>query len=501
MLQQDTYNTQRVHRVNVIVTVMVVILMTVQSMVTQGLDHGMKVGIEGSLVIILAVVNLFLPINKYIKGLLFGLIPGIVISVLFCIDNYALNKHYILVTSVAMITLYFKKEIIMVYGILLDIMLVAVFLIKPENLLGPGGGTGEFVSSLVVLNGTVALLFFLSKWGRDLINESYQRELHAKELLEKLKVTLIKVDDSTNVLEEKIESFNTNIDTISEGSRNVTESMQEMAGAIQLEASSAHRINETMEQSLGVVRETQEVSVSISENTRQMSHKVQDGHSKIQHVNTQMNIIENAISTAAVTVSELQSNMEKVNGLLEGITQIADQTNLLALNAAIESARAGEQGKGFAVVADEVRKLAEQSALIVKDITKVTAEISGKSQEAYEKVSQGENATKEGKELVADISVYFGEIREVFENTGIKFELEAQKIISISEKFAEIRQQIENIAAISEENAAATQEVLATVENENNEIMQAGNVVRDIYKLSSDLRELVKDEQSMASDN
>lgn len=497
MLQQDTYNTQRVHKVNVIVTVLVVVLMTVQSMITQGLNHGMKVGIEGSLVIILTIVNFFLPVNKYIKGLLFGLIPGIVISVLFCIDNYALNKHYILVTSVAMITLYFKKEIIMVYGIILDIMLVAVFLIKPENLVGPGGGTGEFVSSLVVLNGTVVLLYFLSKWGRDLINETYQRELQAKELLEKLKATFVKVDDSTNVLEEKIARFNTNIDTISEGSRNITESMQEMAGAIQLEATSAHRINDTMAQSLGVVRETQEVSTSISENTTQMSHKVEDGHSKIEHVNTQMDIIENAIGTAAVTVSELQGNMEKVNGLLEGITQIAEQTNLLALNAAIESARAGEQGKGFAVVADEVRKLAEQSAYIVKDIAKVTSEISGKSQEAYEKVSQGENATKEGKELVADIALYFREIREVFENTGIKFELEVQKIQSISEKFTEVQQQIENIAGISEQNAAATEEVLATVENENSEIIQVSSIVKDIYKLSSDLRELVKNEQSM----
>ncbi len=497
MLQQDTYNTQRVHKVNVIVTVLVVVLMTVQSMITQGLNHGMKVGIEGSLVIILTIVNFFLPVNKYIKGLLFGLIPGIVISVLFCIDNYALNKHYILVTSVAMITLYFKKEIIMVYGIILDIMLVAVFLIKPENLVGPGGGTGEFVSSLVVLNGTVVLLYFLSKWGRDLINETYQRELQAKELLEKLKATFVKVDDSTNVLEEKIARFNTNIDTISEGSRNITESMQEMAGAIQLEATSAHRINDTMAQSLGVVRETQEVSTSISENTTQMSHKVEDGHSKIEHVNTQMDIIENAIGTAAVTVSELQGNMEKVNGLLEGITQIAEQTNLLALNAAIESARAGEQGKGFAVVADEVRKLAEQSAHIVKDIAKVTSEISGKSQEAYEKVSQGENATKEGKELVADIALYFREIREVFENTGIKFELEVQKIQSISEKFTEVQQQIENIAGISEQNAAATEEVLATVENENSEIIQVSSIVKDIYKLSSDLRELVKNEQSM----
>lgn len=495
-MQQDTYNTQRVHKVNVIVTVLVVILMTIQSMITQGFSHGMKVGIEGSFVIILTIVNYFLPINKYVKGLLFGLIPGTVISVLFCIDNYALNKHYILVTSIAMITLYFKKEIILAYGIILDFMLVAVFFINTQNLVGPGGGAGEFISSLVVLNGTVVLLFFLSKWGRDLINETNERAQQAKELLEKLQATFVKIDDGANILEQKIASFNTNIDSISEGSRNITVSMQEMAGAIQLEAESAHSINDTMTLSLGLVRETQEVSAGISEDTRLMSHKVEDGHSKIEYVNTQMNIIENAIGTAAVTVSELQGNMEKVNTLLEGITQIAEQTNLLALNAAIESARAGEQGKGFAVVADEVRKLAEQSSRIVKDIAKVTTEITGKSQEACEKVTQGENATREGKALVAGISEYFSEIRDVFEKTGMKFELEAQKILTVAEKFTEVQQQIESIAGISEQNAAATQEVLATVENENSEIIQVGNTVKDIYNLSTMLRGLLKSEQN-----
>ncbi|MDF2986440.1 MAG: methyl-accepting chemotaxis sensory transducer [Eubacterium sp.] len=496
MLQQDSYNTQRVHRVNVMVTVLVVVLMIVQALITQGSSHGLRVAVEGSFVIVLVFVNYFLPINKYIKGLLFGLLPGLVISALFVLDNYALNKHYILITTVAMITLYFKKEIILAYGIILDIMMVTVFIIKPENLVGQGGGAGAFVSSMIVLNGTVVLLFFLSKWGRDLINETYQRESHAVELLDKLKTTFVKVDDSTNILDENIAMFNNNINTINEGSRSITESMQEMAKAIQQEASSAYKINDTMTDSLEVVQETQAVSSSISENTRQMSQKVEDGCSKLEQVDDQMNIIENAISMAAVTVSDLQSNMGRVNSLLDGITQIAEQTNLLALNAAIESARAGENGKGFAVVADEVRKLAEQSAHIVKDIAKVTTGISEKSREAFEKVNQGENATKEGKELVANISAYFMEIREVFQNTGKDIELGMNKIQSIAEQFVEVQQQIENMASISEQNAAATQEVLATIENENTEIMKISSSVKDINKLSSTLRTLVRSEEA-----
>ncbi|QTG97660.1 methyl-accepting chemotaxis protein, partial [Vibrio furnissii] len=64
--------------------------------------------------------------------------------------------------------------------------------------------------------------------------------------------------------------------------------------------------------------------------------------------------IKTIVQSSAQTVNEVNSEMQKIGGIVALITEITAQTNLLALNAAIEAARAGEHGRGFSVVADEV---------------------------------------------------------------------------------------------------------------------------------------------------
>lgn len=66
------------------------------------------------------------------------------------------------------------------------------------------------------------------------------------------------------------------------------------------------------------------------------------------------------VRQSAGSVQSLAENSHEIGQTITEIKGIAEQTNLLALNAAIEAARAGEQGRGFAVVAEEVRNLARR---------------------------------------------------------------------------------------------------------------------------------------------
>ena len=82
------------------------------------------------------------------------------------------------------------------------------------------------------------------------------------------------------------------------------------------------------------------------------------------------------VSTRAVTEAEqislqvgaLTGSVDKIDGIVEAIREIAGKTRLLAMNASIEAARAGETGRGFSVVAGEVKLLAAQTAQATAEI-------------------------------------------------------------------------------------------------------------------------------------
>ncbi|NLM11420.1 MAG: chemotaxis protein [Clostridiaceae bacterium] len=487
----ENYNIKRVNKVNLTAIIIVTILVILPEMLSYGFKGALSTAIKGLIIIIFAVINYFLPIKKYIKGFIFSLIPAAVACVLFVFEPFNLTKHYIIIAASTMAALYFNKKVLLSFLATVNTLFIGAFILKPENITGQEHGSTDFITSMVLFNGALVMLYFLTKWGRQLLDEANMKSDQAAKLLENLNNTLKNIEESTNILDTNINAFTKNISQISEGSQTITVSMQEMAKAIQDEAVSVYQVNDSMNSTLNIVHDSNNTFKTISENSNLMIEQVNTGYKRIYELNQQMDIISHAIGAGVTTVTDLKVGMEKINSLLEGISQISHQTNLLALNAAIESARAGEQGKGFAVVADEVRKLAEQSALLTKNISEITAEIFTMSNDALSKVKQGDTATIEGKKLVEHISEHFEGIRTTSDKTNKAIEDGYLKNNQITTELEKVQRQVENVASISEENSASTEEVLATIETENNRMMELNAAVQEIQKLSRRLRTLL----------
>jgi len=130
--------------------------------------------------------------------------------------------------------------------------------------------------------------------------------------------------------------------------------------------------------------------------------------------------------------------MEHIGKIVNIITEIAGQTNLLALNAAIEAARAGDAGRGFAVVATEVKSLAEQSRNSAKIIQEMIGTLTTKSKDAAYAMNHSKEAVQDGTEALSRTLTLFADLAESVD---------------------EISRNVGMIAAMTEEQTAATEEI------------------------------------------
>lgn len=477
--------------VSIAVVWIAVSVMIIVSLIGDGLTQLTGTIIPAIIIGVLVTVLYFLNFSSKIKAMIYSIIILGSATQGFLLDG-GTGTHYIVFTSVALISMYFAKELVISYGILVNIVLVMVYIVSPQAVVGINGKWTVFLNEIVLINCAIACLFFLTKWGNELVNEAKGKEAEAGQLLEKLKITMNKVETSICVLDKNIKSVNQSTDANQIASDNINTSMQQMAQGIQQQAENINSINYKISDTVNDVKITQSISNSLFEDSHLMVDKVGSGIKKIEQLNNQIKAIKQTVNTSLSTAFLLQQKVDNIEKFLDSINQIAEQTNLLALNAAIEAARAGEQGKGFAVVAEEVRKLAEGSAKTVKEINTIIKDISLQTKTTVEIASNGNKAVEVGESLIGDVASYFSEFSEIFSKTNQSLANEANMIAKISINFMQIQEQIENVASISEQHAASTQEVVSTLEAENSNMSAIGLSIKEIGALSGELSSIFR---------
>jgi methyl-accepting chemotaxis protein len=193
-----------------------------------------------------------------------------------------------------------------------------------------------------------------------------------------------------------------------------------------------------------------------------MDDSAHQGREALRHVVDKIHAISASAEKSATQAQAMEKGSQEIGNIVDVVSGIASQTNLLSLNAAIEAARAGEAGRGFAVVAEEVKKLSEGTNVSIKEIGNFITQIRSRITNVIALVHAGSAEIQDGLNLS--------------EHSQSQYDAITLQIRGVVEE-------IENIAAFSEENASAVEEITAAAEEQNSGLQRIVTATNQINEM------------------
>ncbi len=490
MGQEIRYNYQRVNLFNSILATFLSTFLFVESILVGNFSLTNTIALYTPILIAFGVT--FSKLHYRIKMVIIPLLPFLALVALVFAREGISYFYITALGSLGMAALYFEKKNLLGIIAFINVVVIAVLAIDYSVPMGQAYSLKDNADHLFRFDLIALLMYFTTRWGSEYVQNAFKMKEEADQLLERLQETFSVIDASTSILDERIDHLVSSSKESKEVSKGVHLAIKEMADGISSQAGATGNINELVHQSDSYINKTNDLAGDVKDQTRALSDTVVANQKKIIEVQGKMKDISGSMEEVSSEVNTLQSKLVDITDFLDSISNIASQTNLLALNASIEAARAGEQGKGFAVVADEVRKLAEESNTTVQRISTIIDEFRKYTDNTLQSVATGNQDVQFGDEIVNLLASDYEKMLNVFEKLQYVIEEEYNNIILVSDHFVKIKEEVDHVAAISQEQSATSEEIYSSIEKQLDDIDHLNVSINEISNTSKQLTEVLK---------
>lgn len=208
----------------------------------------------------------------------------------------------------------------------------------------------------------------------------------------------------------------------------------------------------------------------IEDEINKLKEKSNKGISNISVSMKESEEMQTAFSKAIQTEQALKNSVDNAYKIISSIDSLAERINLVSLNAAIEAARAGEAGRGFSVVAQEIRDLAEQSNNLVQEIGETLKLINEKVDSTIELINHLDERANSQLEANSEVYDTFKDIYFSIADSITKLSALKDSVSELADIKDSVINSITNIASLSQEFAASTEEAqsISEMQKESN---------------------------------
>lgn len=273
--------------------------------------------------------------------------------------------------------------------------------------------------------------------------------------------------------------------------QNIAESVSDIAAGA---SSQAETIQEGVHAVADIVDSVQNLNDDLTgadAQAEEMAKSSRDMLDNFENLGKAMDETQGSLNQVSDSMAAVDDFVRQVQESVEAIDSIASQTNLLSLNASIEAARAGEAGRGFAVVAEEIGHLSEQSGEAARLIGEIMQQLSGRSKDAVQTVDNLGNVVKKQQQISDETRTAVTEVISMIDEVRDSFTKAKDACEDMKNKSAVIEDTMSGLSAISEQNAASSQETSSSMEVVNNTVREIKDMAFNLTTISDELNDFL----------
>ncbi len=285
-------------------------------------------------------------------------------------------------------------------------------------------------------------------------------------------------------------SDSVNVSTIS--FKQLSASIDQIALGAAEQADSAASCTQAMGALSDSIKQVVETSDIINQNNTGSKKLIQNASAAIESLTSSMKNTLTMADDVKVSMTELVGIYNKIGNLLGLLGSINEQTKLLSLNASIEAARAGEAGRGFAVVANEVAKLSQESQSSTDTVQNNLLVMNERTRNTFDLVNTSGEALQAQEEAVQEAYRQFNQIVGNLQNVDSDLSSINKQLHVMKELKESAEQKIVDIAAVTQQSAALSQQVNAVKTEQETTIESISKLSEELSATMKELKESVE---------